>query len=61
MDNICVAYAQDKSSQWVSAVQEYAMGITAQKQKSPAFKFTKPSFSYVFYRYVISIEKCITK
>lgn len=61
MGSFSVAYAQDQSSPWVSAVQEYAIGITARKQKPSAFKFTEPSFNYVFYRYVISIEQYITQ
>lgn len=61
MDNFCVASAQDQNSHQVSAVQEYATGITAQKQKSFAFKLTEPSFNYVFYRYVLSIEQYITQ
>lgn len=42
-------------------VQEYAVGNTAWKQKSSAFKFPEPSFNCVFYRYVISIEQYITQ
>lgn len=42
------------------AVQEYATGNTAWKQKSSAFKFPEP-FNCVFYRYVISIEQYITQ
>lgn len=45
----------------VSAVQEYAIGSTTQKQKPSGLKFTGPPFNYLFHRYIISIEQYITQ